>query len=185
MDILVEIFNTLSAIGNNYTQFVIAQIDNQDSVFVKVGLGIIFSLLPVVIPYISAKVFPLRLSIFHVLISLFSYLLLMAVPTYLLNHYFLFLGYIWAFMVLIYSLVYLREIYEYFFLALYLLTKRNEFLNFIGYLDLEHYMMYQVAKEVKKRNKSEDSDEEWWRKQMELWSNPIYSFLVGNIHHRR
>ncbi len=195
MDILIELFNTLSALGNHYAQFIIAQIDQQDSIFTKIGLGVLFSFLPIAIPFISANLLlsvSLRLGVLHVIISLLSYLLFLSIPTHLLNHYFFFVGYIWAFIGIIYLLVYLREIYEYLFLSLFLLTKRNEFLNFIGYHDLEHYMMHQVAKEGYKNNKSkddrdenDDDDYDRWRRSQELRFDPLYSSLPGNIHHRR
>jgi len=129
------------------------------------------------LPFLALFVIVGNLLAVTLSISLLVYLLVNAfpIPGYLLAIFPFGIG------IVIFALNTFETIVE----ILYLITKNKLFLNFLGYIDFEHYMLYQKAlegwQEKQRKKESEEDDDHYVRRRMRKRTSPSYSYLPYNV----
>ena len=187
---IAELLSRFLELGNSYNQFTVAQIERYDDTFVKIGLGVFFTFLPFIALGTLAIILErisLKLSLLFPVSLLLSIILFASTFTYLIGHYvadfFVYPAGV-LFALIIFAAT--AEVFDEFFLTLYALTKKNEFINFIGYHDIEHYTISKIVAEKKfekmmekEKNRNYDDYDYWYDKH----KDPKYASFPGNIYH--
>jgi len=159
----LEILNNLFELAHKYMEYAYLKSREEGALQVVVSI-LLFSTLPMLVFVMVGLIARIVNSRILILLAMVLYpiatLLFISTLHYFLFKYAEFLGYFFAIPLSIFIGIIIYEWLEDFVEELYYITRKEIFLNFLGYIDLEHYMLWKVAEEGKRQKMEKEVNDD-------------------------